>query len=94
MATASGCYVGAGAYYEGPSGYYVANAPPPPQETVVMAARPGYIWVDGYWHWGGSRWNWYRGYYARERVGYYYVKGGWTYREGRHYWAPGRWHRR
>jgi hypothetical protein len=47
-------------------GYY---APPPPPPPVVayrpLAPGPGYVWVDGYHYWAGSRYTWRRGYWER-----------------------------
>lgn len=38
---------------------YVATAPPALRSEVVMAAPgPGYVWVPGYWNWGGSDYVW------------------------------------
>jgi outer membrane lipoprotein SlyB len=43
---------------------YVTQAPPPtPVETVVIAPRPGYVWIDGEWIWDG-RWVWTGGYWG------------------------------
>jgi hypothetical protein len=53
---------------------------PPPRPLVVHApaiARPGFVWVPGYWHPAGPRWAWRGGYWARPPF--------------RHaYWAPPR----
>ena len=81
----SGCYVhGRGTVA------YAYTDPPPPRYTYVEA-RPGYVWVDGYWYWQNSNWAWRNGYYAAERPGYYWVQGTYVqrrYRPG--YWSRGR----
>jgi len=41
----------------------VEQAPPPaPMETVVIAPRPGYVWVGGEWLWSGG-WYWSAGHW-------------------------------
>lgn len=72
--------------------YTVAMEPPPPRH-VVVTVRPGYVWVDGYWHWNGHDYVWYDGYYEPERSGHVYVQGNWQRRGGKWHWAPGHWKR-
>jgi hypothetical protein len=43
--------------HEGPPALIVERRPPPPQ--------PGHIWIDGYWHWTGHKYNWERGHWVR-----------------------------
>ena len=61
---------------------YVAVAPPPPRvEVFGVAPGPGFVWIDGYWGWGGSRYAW--------------VPGRWERPPRRHArWEPGRWENR
>ncbi len=56
------------------------NAPPPLYaETIPVAPAPSYIWINGFWDWGGGRYAWRPGYWSPPRPGY-----GWAPRE----WAP------
>jgi hypothetical protein len=72
---------------------YVVDTSPPPPRAVYVDARPGQVWVDGYWYWTGYDWAWNDGYYERERPGYFYVQGTWVTSGGRHHWKPGYWNR-
>ena len=66
---------------------YTVEADPPPPRHVYVASRPGFVWVDGYWYWGGADWVWMDGYYQEERPGYVWVQGNWSGRT----WQPGYW---
>ena len=61
---------------------YYAYAPPPPLrvERYGPAPGPGHVWVNGYWGYGGGRYNWASGYWARP-----------PHRNAR--WQEGRWDR-
>lgn len=67
-----------------PSPYYEYPGTPP----VV-----GYIWISGYWNWGGVRYVWVPGRWEAPRAGYYWVPHRWE-RDGEH-WRQhgGRWER-
>jgi hypothetical protein len=70
---------------EAPPPFIVERQPPPP--------GPGYIWIDGYQHWNGQRYEWHRGEWTRppreravwvapryekhDQGGYRYVPGQW-----------------
>jgi hypothetical protein len=71
----------------------VVDTPPPPPRPVQVSARPGFVWVDGYWVHRGDQWVWRDGYWERERPGYLYVQGRWTKRAGRWHWVEPRWDR-
>ncbi len=66
-----------------PRPYYgeaVVVAPPPPRvEVVGPPPVAGYLWIDGFWSWRGSRHEWVPGRWEAPRPGYY--------------WAPHRWER-
>jgi len=49
-----------------PGGVVYASAGPPPlqSEIVVTAPGPDYVWVPGYWNWGGSAYAWTKGAWA------------------------------
>ena len=60
------------------------HAPPAARAEVVPAARPGYVWVPGYWDYNnGHRYQWMNGHYVRERRGYHYEQSHWVQRNGR-----------
>jgi hypothetical protein len=83
---ASGCVVTT-------RGAVVVDSPPPRARVEVVQARPGYVWVDGYWANRGGRWVWRGGYWQPERAGYVYVQGRWLNRGGRWHWVEPRWDR-
>jgi hypothetical protein len=74
--------------------YVVVQEAPPPiiVEREVRSPGPGYLWIEGYWHWNGHKYGWQRGHWARpphERAvwvapRYEKVEHGYRY-------APGRW---
>lgn len=74
-------------------GAVVVDSPPPPPRRRVVAARPGFVWVEGYWVNAGGKWVWRDGYWERERHGYVYVQGRWVNRAGRWHWVEPRWER-
>jgi len=56
--------VGVGVGY--PGGYYAPPPPPPPVVSYAApVARPGFVYVGGYWYPYGGRYVWHAGYYAR-----------------------------
>lgn len=72
-------------------GAVVVDAPPPPPRYVQAEARPGHVWVQGYWVHRGGDWHWNDGHYVEARPGYRYVSGQWIKRAGRWHWVEGRW---
>ena len=50
-----------------PDGVVYANEAPPPLRSEVIVATPGpdYVWVPGYWGWGGSAYAWTAGTWTR-----------------------------
>ena len=72
-----------------------AQAPPPfPVETLPPSPGVDYVWVRGYWTWGGVGWVWAPGRWMfppRPRAAW--VPGVWIY-DGHHHhyrWSPGHW---
>ena len=69
-------------------------APPPPySEAITVAPAPGYIWIGGFWGWGGGRYAWHAGHWEAPRPGYRWVPRTWA--QGPHGWHQrgGRWER-
>ena len=45
---------------------YVPTGPPPLRsEVIVSSPGPGFVWVPGYWNWGGSDYVWVTGTWQR-----------------------------
>lgn len=67
----------------------VVHEPPPPPRAEVYGVAPvaGWIWLSGYWHWGGARYAWVPGRWAAPRPGHYWQPHHW-YRHG-HGWRRG-----
>ncbi len=94
----AGCVVAPAPYYgyAGYPAYVTVPAPPPaPQvEVVGVAPAPGYLWISGFWAWGGARYVWHPGRWTAPRPGYFWVAPRWEAhgREWRE--QPGHWRRR
>jgi hypothetical protein len=59
-----------------------APAPPPPiVEVQPPMPAPGYLWIGGYYGWGGGRYFWHGGYWGHAPYGYHRWYGG--------YWRAG-----
>ena len=73
----------------------ITTGRPPARRYERRGSRPGrdYVWVDGFWHSGGGRWDWVPGRwdrpsapnaywiaprYARANRGYIYEPGHWS----------------
>lgn len=89
-----GCVVAPAPYYDPGYGSAAAVqvAPPPARyEVVGVAPSPGYVWIAGYWNWGGARYEWVPGRWSAPRPGYVWVPHRWEH-EGDH-WRQrgGRW---
>jgi hypothetical protein len=71
------------------------DGPPPADQvdTVVgVAPAPGFVWVGGFYGWGGGRWVWHAGYWGRPpHPGAVWVHPYYAYRGGRHYYVRGYW---
>ena len=72
----------------------VIGVPPPaPILEVVPVARPGYVWVPGYWAWHRDRHIWIRGHWVVARPGQIWVPDRWV-QAGPHWQLHrGRWER-
>lgn len=57
---------------------YVRMAPPAPRvEYRGYAPAGGYVWIDGYWNWGGVSYLWVPGRWLAPRPGYVWVPHRW-----------------
>ncbi len=67
--------------------------PPAPIYEAVPVARPGYVWMPGYWDWDDHyrKHAWKKGRWERERPGYIYESPRWTQASGGWVLVPGRW---
>ncbi len=77
-----------------PEGAVFVRLGPPvyPVEVVPVAPGPGYVWIRGYWAWGGAAYYWVPGRWeARPRPYAVWVEGRWRREHRGWYWAPGRW---
>ncbi|RMH40928.1 MAG: hypothetical protein D6689_12370, partial [Deltaproteobacteria bacterium] len=75
-----------------PNPYYVSAAPPQPlYEEMTPAPGPGYVWVDGYWHWNGYDWEWIPGQWVVRYDGYVYIEPYYGFVDGRYVYVPGYW---
>jgi len=73
---------------------YVERRPPPARVEVVGPARPGYVWVAGYWRWDRHDYLWVPGRWTPVEHGYRtWVPGRWEERHHRWYWVEGHWAR-
>src|SRR6266702_1172421 len=93
-------YAQSGGYVEGevtvgtPTDYYPAQpAPEPIYEEAPPPPAYGYVWIDGYWNWGGGGWRWWRGHWEAPHEGYVYVQPYYGYEGGRYRYLPGHWNR-
>jgi len=73
---------------------HVAHQAPPKYRSEQKPHRPGkdYLWVQGFWHWHGSGWDWVPGRWERPvDHGVKWVKPRYA-REGSYYvYHPGHW---
>lgn len=60
-------------------GVDVGFPPPAPRVETVVTARPGQVWIPGYWRWTGATHIWVGGYWTRARPGYRYVPAAWVH---------------
>ena len=87
----SACAVAPGEpYYDAPVG-----VAPPPARVEYPAYPPAadYLWVSGYWNWGGGRYVWVPGRWESPRPGYSWQPHRWERDGDRWRAAGGRWER-
>jgi hypothetical protein len=71
----------------------IVTVTPPPVQVVEVepAARVGYVWVRGYWHWNGREYVAVRGHWETVRVGWHYVHAHWEQRGPEFVFRAGGW---
>jgi YXWGXW repeat-containing protein len=76
-----------------PGAMYVERRPPPVRvEVIGVAPGPGFIWIGGFWRWGGGQYVWVPGRWAaRERGYHHWNPGRWRHTRRGWYWVEGRW---
>lgn len=75
-----------------PTGEVLAPTKPPPTRHEVLSTRPSasYAWMDGYWTYQNSRWNWIPGHWeAPISAGATWVPGHWNPSTRGWIWTPG-----
>ena len=93
LAALSGCVIAPAQPY-GYGGEVVTVAPPAPQvEVYGVAPSPGWIWISGYWRWGGARYAWSPGYWSAPHPGYRWVPHRWVPHANGWRLDGGRWQR-
>jgi len=60
-------------------------------EVRIAPPGPGYVWIGGYWGWGGGGYHWHSGHWARARHGRAWVEGRWEQHGRRWAWHRGHW---
>lgn len=73
----------------------VGIAPPPlPVYAQPVVPGPGYMWIPGYWAWGGGDYYWVPGTWVLPpAVGLLWTPGWWGWSGGFYRWHPGYWGR-
>jgi hypothetical protein len=91
-ALALGCTVAVAPGSAPPPGVAVADdgtvyptEPPPDPIPELAPPSPGYdyVWINGYWDWGGADWTWYSGYWVPRAEATLYVAPRFVFIEGR-----------
>lgn len=72
-------------------GYPRVGPPALRAEIRVGPPGPGYVWISGYWGWGGGGYHWHSGHWARARHGRAWVDGRWERHGRRWVWRRGHW---
>ena len=96
----AGCVVTPAPYYAtypaytAPSYVAVPSPPPAPRVDVVgVAPYPGYLWISGFWSWGGASYVWHPGRWTAPRPGYVWSAPSWERHGGGWRERPGYWRR-
>jgi hypothetical protein len=71
----------------------ITQAPPPPRDEPMPAARRGQEWAPGHWVWRNGQHVWVSGKWLRERRGSHWVPDQGVERNGRWHLVAGHWAR-
>lgn len=74
-----------------PPEHEIAVAPPEVVVEAVPPARVGFVWVPGYWGWGGHSHVWIPGRWMNDRPGFLWVRDRWTRHGAGWRFEAGRW---
>jgi hypothetical protein len=79
--------------YAQPQYLDVPEAPPAAIfEAPTPSPGPDYLWTDGYWHWGGNRYDWHHGDWQRPpSTGQTWIKPDYEKHGDGYRFTPGRW---
>ena len=76
-----------------PQAEVIVETPPPDQiEVITVAPAPEFVWVGGWWVFGGGRYSWHSGHWERPpypRAAW--QPGHWDRARDGHVWVRGRW---
>ncbi|MDE3213371.1 MAG: YXWGXW repeat-containing protein [Bacteroidota bacterium] len=76
----------------GPTYVVVRSKPIPPHYVRPHAPGPGYVWIEGEWTWGGTRYLYHPGYWAVPKHRFHrYIPGHWQQRRDGWIWVRGHW---
>ncbi|MEL6322783.1 MAG: hypothetical protein AAGJ29_08400 [Pseudomonadota bacterium] len=91
----SGCgyyHYNHGPVLEDPSIEYIDDRPPLPRREA-KPAQPvsNSVWIDGYWTYAGTQFQWVPGYWDSRPLARYWVNHRWVHTNSGWYMRPGRW---
>jgi hypothetical protein len=71
----------------------IVEAPPPPQQEVVVGQPgPDYVWIGGFWGWHWGHYSWSAGHWEKPpHVRAVWDAPRWEHRGGRYVFVEGRW---
>ena len=68
-----------------------SDVPPPAPREETVSARPGFIWVGGYWTLREGQWAWLAGHWEREHAGMVMLGARWEMHDGKYELVPPHW---
>lgn len=68
----------------------------PPTAVKPPCPHPGYIWIDGEWHYSRRfmRYVWVGGHWTKPAPGFTWVAGHWLQGSWGYKWMPGHWEKK
>lgn len=71
--------------------HVVAEQPVAPVYTRPEEPGPGYIWVEGNWHWRSGKYVFENGDWVKPKQNKTWVTGSWMKTDKGYYWQKGYW---